>query len=102
MQKNGTVSAAEFKGKGFLLGPIYTDQKPHDKLLSYYTMFGWINAWDGMGGKRRGVKGRGEVKKRGGEGMDGWDILYNISRCCDNCLTFNSLLWAIRLIQLHS
>lgn len=44
MQKNGTVSAAEFKGKGFLLGPIYTDQKPHDKLLSYYTMFGWINA----------------------------------------------------------
>lgn len=53
---------------------------------------------EGIGGEER----RGD--ESGGEGrgwLDGTSGIIFISECCDYCLTFSSLLRAIRLVQLH-
>ena len=43
-----------------------------------------------------------ELKSGGSRWIDGTSGMIFISACCDYCLTFSSLLWAIRLVQLHS
>lgn len=61
---------------------------------------------DESGGEGRGGEGRGGEGREGegGEGrgwLDGTSGMIFISECCDYCLTFSSLLRAIRLVQLH-